>query len=99
MKDLSDVEEARAFIRRMEKKRAYSACRGYLPGLLREKHPDIYKALMAELMETYARSLEIDIETRLRLLPNVHTFAEKVRKIKFYEKERRKTKKGGINGI
>jgi len=79
---LSDIDEARALIRKIEKKRLYQACRSYLPSLVLQRAPNLYKQLMSELMETYGKDLGKGVEERLRLLPSIPAFAEMARRTK-----------------
>jgi hypothetical protein len=89
----SDIDEARAFIRRIEKKRLYQACRAYLPSLLLKTYPHIYKLLMSELGEKYGGSLDKKVEERLRFVSSITDVAALSRRIKGYEAARRKQRR------
>lgn len=88
-----DIDEARSFIRKIEKKRLYQACRSYLPSLILRRAPHLYKQLMSELMETYGKNLDKKVEERLRLVSNIKDLAAMSRMTKEHQAAWRRRKR------
>lgn len=98
MASKADIEEARGFLLRLERKKLYQNCRAYLAGRLRKLYPRIYQLLMKELMEDYGKDLDKKVEERLRLsYISIESLAHASRTVRNREKEYQRIRRAKKN--
>ena len=92
-----DIDEARKFLRRIEQKKVYGACRSYLPSLLRRTHPKLYEDLMSQLKEEYGGTIDTKVEEGLQNLPSIEGFAKTAKEIRRRISSRRRARREGLD--